>query len=126
MDQLQVLIDTFAEACNHHRPPVAPTPSDPATVYNTRPKAAPGEELDTANPGRIRTGTIDKAGSATLHHNGRLHHIGIGRIYEGTRVLRIIEGLHIRVLNAATGETLRELTLDRQPTGRPKGPTRPT
>jgi transposase InsO family protein len=47
----------------------------------------------------------------------------------GNRVLLIVEGLDIRVINATTGENLRELTLDPtrdcQPTGRPKGPTRP-
>ena len=41
----------------------------------------------------------------------------------------VLADLHIRVLNAATGEPLRELTLDPtrnyQPTGAPKGPTRP-
>jgi FAD binding domain len=40
----------------------------------------------------------------------------------------LIRDLHIRIINAATGELLRELTLDPsrayQPTGRPPGPTR--
>jgi hypothetical protein len=40
----------------------------------------------------------------------------------------LTHGLHIRVLDAATGQQLRELTLDPtrdyQPTGHPKGPTR--
>ncbi len=38
----------------------------------------------------------------------------------------LIAGLRIRIINAATGELLRELTLDPsrdyQPTGRPPGP----
>ena len=38
----------------------------------------------------------------------------------------LVQDLHIRVINAATGELLRELTLDPardyQPTGRPPGP----
>jgi hypothetical protein len=38
----------------------------------------------------------------------------------------LVHDLHIRVINAATGELLRELTLDPgrdyQPTGRPPGP----
>jgi hypothetical protein len=38
----------------------------------------------------------------------------------------LIRDLHIRVINAATGELLRELTLDPtrdyQPTGQPPGP----
>jgi hypothetical protein len=64
----------------------------------------------------------------TLRHNGKLHHIGIGRTYERTRVILIVHGLDIRVVHAATGELIRALTLDPtrdyQPTGRPKGPTR--
>jgi hypothetical protein len=127
---LQTLIDGFTETYNHRRPHRSlPGRATPAAVYTTRPKAAPGDACATTEPGRIRTDTIDKAGSVTLRHNGKLHHIGIGRTHEGTRVLLIIEGLNIRVLNAATGELLRELTLDPdrdyQPTGRPKGPTRP-
>jgi hypothetical protein len=58
----------------------------------------------------------------------RLHHIGIGRTYTGTRVLILVQDLHIRIVHAATGELLRELTLDPikdyQPTGAPKGPKR--
>jgi hypothetical protein len=38
----------------------------------------------------------------------------------------LIQDLHVRVINAATGELLRELTLDPtrdyRPTGRPPGP----
>jgi hypothetical protein len=127
---LQDMIDAFTSEYNERRPHRSlPHRATPATIYTTRPKAAPGDALQAPEPGRIRTDTIDKAGSVTLRHNGKLHHIGIGRIYEGTRVLLIIEGLDIRVINATTGETLREFTLDPtrdyQPTGKPKGPTRP-
>ncbi|MEV3937931.1 IS481 family transposase, partial [Glycomyces sp. NPDC049804] len=129
LDQLQALIDAFTAEYNERRPHRSlPHRATPAAVYTTRPKAAPGD-LPNTTPGRVRTDTIDKAGSVTLRHNGKLHHIGIGRIHEGTRVLLIVEGLDIRVLNAVTGELLRALTLDPardyQPTGRPKGPTRP-
>ncbi len=65
----------------------------------------------------------------TLRHAGRLHHIGIGRTHARTHVLILVQDLDIRIVNAATGELLRELTLDPtrdyQPTGAPKGPTRP-
>ena len=44
------------------------------------------------------------------------------------RVLILTQDLNIRMINAATGELLRELTLDPtrdyQPAGSPKGPTR--
>ena len=64
----------------------------------------------------------------TLRHDSRLHHIGIGRTHAGTCVILLIQDLQIRIVNAATGELLRELLLDPsrdyQPTGAPKGPTR--
>ena len=48
----------------------------------------------------------------TLRHNGRLHHIGLGRTYAGTYIRLLVEDLQIIVLDAATGEVLRELTLN--------------
>jgi hypothetical protein len=37
---------------------------------------------------------------------GRLHHIGIGQTHARTHVLLLVQDLHVRVLNAATGEVL--------------------
>jgi hypothetical protein len=75
----------------------------------------------------VRTAShIDHSGVVTLRHHGKLHHIGVGRTYARTHVLLLVQDLHIRVINAATGELLRELTLDPdkdyQPTGPPPGP----
>lgn len=44
--------------------------------------------------------------------SSRLRHIGIGKRHNGTPVTLLIADLHIRVINTATGELLRELTLD--------------
>jgi len=45
-------------------------------------------------------------------------------------ILLLVQDLHIRIINAATGELLRELTLDParnyQPTGKPRRPKRKT
>ncbi|CAN5655820.1 hypothetical protein BH10ACT10_BH10ACT10_01190 [soil metagenome] len=46
----------------------------------------------------------------TVRNNGRLHHIGIGRTHEGTCVTLLVQDLNIRVVNAITGELIRELT----------------
>jgi hypothetical protein len=74
----------------------------------------------------VRTDRVDANGKLTLRVNGKLHHIGIGAACARTPVLMLIQDLRIRVINAATGELLRELTLDPardyQPTGRPPGP----
>ncbi|MDA1362178.1 integrase core domain-containing protein [Glycomyces luteolus] len=70
---LQALIDAFTSEYNERRPHRSlPHRAAPAAVYTTRPKAAPGDACETAEPGRIRTDTVDKAGSVTLRHNGKL------------------------------------------------------
>jgi transposase InsO family protein len=125
--ELQAQLDTFIDEYNHRRPHRSLAhQATPATAYTTRPKADPATRTDTHN--RVRTDRVDKTGCITLRVAGRLHHIGIGRTYTGTRVLILVQDLNVRIINAATGELLRELTLDPardyQPTGAPKGPKR--
>lgn len=78
---------------------------------------------------RVRYDIIDSAGSITLRHDSRLHHLGLGRLLAGTPVTVLIADLDITVINRETGELLRELTLDPardyQPRGARKGPQRP-
>lgn len=126
-EQLQTQLDTFIDEYNHRRPHRSLTHrATPATAYTARPKADPATRTDTHN--RVRTDRIDQAGVITLRVAGRLHHIGVGRTYTGTRVLILVQDLNIKIINAATGEPLRQLTLDPttdyQPTGAPKGPKR--
>ena len=129
--ELQALLDRFVDEYNHHRPHRSlPHRATPATLYDSMPKALPGPTTDPVTHDRVRHDRVDKAGSVTLRHNSRLHHIGIGRTHAGTCVIMLIQDLDIRVVHAATGELLRELTLnpnrDYQPTSAPKGPTRKT
>ena len=80
--------------------------------------------------GKPWAGHIDTDGKLTLRVNGRLHHIGIGRTHARTPVLLLVHDLHVRVVDAATGELLRELTIDPsrdyQPTGKNRYPRRRT
>jgi transposase InsO family protein len=127
--ELQNLLDSFAEEYNHRRPHRSlPHRATPATLYATLPKALPGPSRDADTHDRVRHDRIDKSGCVTLRHNGRLHHIGVGRTHAGTHVILLARDLQIRIVAAITGELLRELTLDPerdyQPTGAPKGPTR--
>jgi transposase InsO family protein len=126
--QLQTLIDAFTDEYNHHRPHRSlPQQAPPATAYHARPKAVPGADRSRDTHDRVRHDTISKSGTITLRVHGRLRHIGIGRTYARTYVLVLIQDLHVRVVHAATGELLRELTIDLsrdyQPTRRPPGPT---
>jgi transposase InsO family protein len=125
--ELQALIDVFVDQYNHRRPHRSlPHRATPAATYTALPKALPAASRDTDTHDRVRHDRVDDTGSVTLRHNGRLHHIGIGRTHARTHVILLVHDLHIRVVNATTGELLRELTLDPnrdyQPTGRPPGP----
>jgi transposase InsO family protein len=125
--ELQVLLDQFIDEYNHRRPHRSlPHHATPATVYTTVPKAAPSSDRTADTHDRVRHDKIDKAGSVTLRVAGRLRHIGIGRTYARTDVVLLVQDLHVTVINAATGEILRDLIVDPrkdyQPTGRPPGP----
>jgi hypothetical protein len=96
----------------------------PAAAYTARPKATPGQHnRDTDAHHRVRADIIGTTGTLTLRHQGRLYHIGVGRTHARTHALLLIRDLDIRIIDAATGELLRQLTLDPtrnyQPTGRP-------
>jgi transposase InsO family protein len=126
LTQLQALLDAFTSYYNTRRPHKSlPGRATPAAACAARPKAAPGDRsADTHD--RVRTDKIGTTGTVTLRHGGKLYHIGVGREHAGTEILLLVQDTHIRVIGAATGELLRELTLDPsrnyQPTGRPPGP----
>jgi transposase InsO family protein len=129
LPELQALLDAFRVLYNQQRPHRSLSHrATPATAYAARPKAAPGgagRDADTHD--RVRHDKINKAGTVTLRVAGRLRHIGVGRAYAGTYVILLVQDLDVRVVHAATGELLRDLTIDPrrdyQPTGRPPGPT---
>jgi hypothetical protein len=125
VDELQALLDKFVTIYNTERPHRSlPRRATPAAVYSTRPKSGPGRRHDTHY--RVRHDTIDTGGTITLRLRGRLHHIGLGRTHARTHVVLLIDGDHVRIVNATTGELLRDLTIDTsrdyQPTGRPHNP----
>jgi transposase InsO family protein len=124
--ELQALLDAFTTYYNTCRPHRSlPCRATPAAAYTARPKAGPSSRAaDTHH--RVRTDIIDTNGVVTLRHGGRLYHIGIGRTHARTHVIMLVQDLHIRIVDAATGELLRQLTLDParnyQPTGKPRRP----
>jgi transposase InsO family protein len=126
--ELQALLDRFVDDYNHHRPHRSlEHRATPATIYTARPKAAPGNRAADTHD-RVRRDRVDKAGKITLRYQGKLYSIGIGRTHARTHVIVLVQDRDIRVIDAATGELLRELVLDPtkryQGTGRPPGPAR--
>jgi len=114
IDDLQALVDAFVEEYNDHRPHRSlEHRATPATIYTTRPKASPttaDRNHDTHD--RIRRDIVDKSGKVTWRYHGQMYSIGIGRTHARTRVLILSQDRDIRIIDAATGELLRELTLD--------------
>ncbi|MFN8053569.1 MAG: IS481 family transposase [Acidimicrobiales bacterium] len=126
--ELQHQIDRFVDHYNHQRPHRShPHHATPAAMYSARPKATPTGRTDTDH--RVRRDRVSH-GNVSIRINGQLHHIGLGRPLNGTPVILLIADLDVRVINAATGELLRHLTIDPERryhgTGRPPGgPTGP-
>lgn len=123
---LQRLLDEFKDEYNARRPHSSLRPQRPPQVaYIARPKATPGDLA--AEPHlRVRRDRIDASGKVTLRIDGRLYSIGLGKQLARTRVILLVDDLHLRVIDALTGELIRELTVDLskqfQGTGKPPGP----
>jgi hypothetical protein len=111
--ELQTLLDRFRTEYNTTRPHRSlPHRATPAALYDTMPKALPTDSRDAETHDRIRHDRVDKSGTVTLRVHGHLRHIGVGRTHKGTHVILLVHDLHVRVVDAITGELLRELTID--------------
>ena len=112
VDELQGQLDSFRAYYNEVRPHRAIGRRTPESAFTARPKAtppAPPERIPAHY--RVRKDRVDTSGVITLRHNSRLHHIGLGRRFAGTRVTVLVVDLDVRVLTE-DGELLRALTLD--------------
>lgn len=113
LSALQAHLDAFTQYYNHRRPHRGVNRATPASAWAARPRALPARQgIHISAHFRVRRDSVDRSGVITLRHNSRLHHIGVGRRYTGTRVLILIRELHIRVITEDTGALIRELELD--------------
>lgn len=120
--QLQAQLDAFTSYTNNTRPHRATGRRTPAAAYAAREKAHPTSPRIDATGYRVRHDKLDRKGTVTLRHKGRLHHIPAGRPYHSWRVILLINGLDIQIISP-DGAQLRKLTLnpakDYQPLGGP-------
>ena len=115
LQQLQAQLDEFVSYYNQRRPHRSlPHHSTPAARYRALPKATPrGAQHRAADShDRIRHDRVDKNGTVCLRVHSGMRHIGLGRPYVGTRVLILAQDLNVTVINATTGEVIRELVID--------------
>jgi transposase InsO family protein len=128
--ELQALCDHFIAYYNTRRPHRSLNRRTPLAAYQARPKATPVGPTQPEPQARVRRDVVDSDGKLTLRHNGRLHHIGVGRTHARTPILMLINDLDIRIIQAHTGELIRDLILnpaiDYQPQGLRKPRPKPT
>ena len=110
LTEIQALLNVFVDIYNNHRPHRSLGRTTPAVAYTRLTKATPTDQSN--NHYRVRQDIIGTNGVITLRHAGKLHHIGIGRTHARTPVILLIADLDVRIINATTGELLRQLTLD--------------
>jgi transposase InsO family protein len=110
---LQAQLDTFTSYYNTCRPHRAIGRRTPQAAWNARPRAIPARQgIRISEHFRVRRDRVDADGKLTLRHNSRLHHIGIGRRWSGTKVLILARDLELRIITQDDGQLIRQLTLD--------------
>lgn len=121
---LQRQLDWFRRYYNTVRPHRAVNRRTPQQAYLARPKATPTKPSIPVHY-RVRRDKTDTIGVVTLRYDSQLRHIGLGREHARKRILMLVADRYVRVVDAETGELLRELTIDPakdyQPLARPPG-----
>ena len=125
LNELQTLLDAFTSLYNHHRPHRSlPHQATPATAYTARPKATPATGPPTPTTASAPTASTPTASSPCASTADSTTSAS-AEPTPGTPVLLLIHDLHVRVINAATGELLRDLIIDPARTTSPPAATRP-
>jgi transposase InsO family protein len=111
LNQLQQQLDTFRQHYNEHRPHRALDRSTPDAAYRATPKALPAEAR---TPGhyRIRYDHVGTNGKVSLRRAGRMHHLGVGYLHRGTRILALADDTTVTVIALHTGEVLSTHTIN--------------
>src|SRR5215470_7733862 len=120
---LQAQLDQFITYYNTQRPHRAIGRRTPEAAWHARPRAMPSRQgIRVSEHFRVRRDRVDTDGKLTLRHNSRLHHIGTGRRWAGTKVLILAHGPDIRIITHDGGELIRQLTLDPSRDYQPQAP----
>jgi hypothetical protein len=83
----------------------------PPEILVGRPKARPFKPGVLVEGYRIRHYKVDATGNVSLRYRGLLFNLGIGRAYRGRRVVMMLAGRQVRILDEEY-QLIRELTID--------------
>jgi len=117
--ELQALLDRFAVYYNDVRPHRALGRRPPGVAYRARTKARPSREPIDVEGYRVRHDKVDDSGKVTLRYAGRLYHLGVGRPHKRTRVVLLLAGREVRILDERH-RLIRALTIDPSRTYQPQ------
>jgi transposase InsO family protein len=110
--ELQAAVDRFVTYYNEVRPHRAKDRKTPKSAFDSRAKARPiKREGSFTRELRVRHDKVDSQGKVTIRYSSKLHHIGMGRALKGTRVVLLVDGRHIRIIDT-DGVLLRDFELD--------------
>ena len=110
--ELQAQVDRFVAYYNEVRPHRAKGRKTPKSAFDSRAKARPITRQDTFTPElRVRHDKVDRHGVVTIRYKSKLHHIGMGRALADTRIVLLVAGRKVRVIDR-DGQLLRDFELD--------------
>jgi hypothetical protein len=118
---LHARLDTFVEEYSDHRPHRSlPHEATPATAYGGRPKAQPAN-APTPTTVFAATASMTPAASPCAWQAACTTSALDERTHARTHVLMLVQDLDVRIINAATGALIRELTIDPTRDYQPRG-----
>jgi transposase InsO family protein len=121
IDELQAQIDRFITYYNDVRPHRAKGRKPPRLAFESRAKARPVKRQGTyTRELRVRHDIVDAHGVVTIRYKSKLHHIGMGRALKGTRIVLLVSGRQVRIIDR-DGRLLRNFTLDPAQDYQPQG-----
>jgi transposase InsO family protein len=112
--ELQTQLDSFRDHYNHRRPHRAlENHTTPETAYTATPKAAPASSTTPDRTHyRIRYDKVSTDGKISFRRAGRMHHLGIGTIHHGKRVMLLADENTVTVIHLNTGEIISTNTIN--------------
>lgn len=110
--ELQAQVDRFVTYYNEVRPHRAKGRKTPRSAFDSRDRARPIERDKIYDRElRVRHDKVDKHGVVTIRYKSKLHHIGMGRALKGMRIIMLVAGRHVRIIDRE-GNLLRNFELD--------------
>jgi len=112
IEQLQAQVDRFVSYYNDVRPHRAKNRKTPRAAFDSRDKARPIKRQGCfTRELRVRHDKVDKHSVVTIRYKSKLHHIGLGRGFKGTRIVMLVAGRQVRIIDREGG-LLRDFELD--------------